>query len=202
MVAPTCPETGGVQIERGEHQGSSSRIFNAFALFLYLPVSLHIAWFMRAGKATPVISAGAGGCTRLKRGIKAWWQWFFSFFFFFFCRAANADWRKNSVFVCHMELKVHFAQEEAAGFGVNHLFFWSCKCAGYIQETSHSLSVCLAWNTIRKERVPSICGAPPIVDTPAVTVNICMGEVREQGVLPVAIILKLVRKRLHYNCWL
>ncbi len=28
--------------------------------------------------------------------------------------------------------------------------------------------------------------APPIVDTPAVTVNICMGEVREQGVLPVA----------------
>lgn len=26
MVAPTCPETGGVQIERGEHQGSSSRI--------------------------------------------------------------------------------------------------------------------------------------------------------------------------------
>lgn len=58
-----------------------------------------------------------------------------------------------------------------------------------MQETSHNLSVSI-WAEIQEGRKESPAfGAPPIAYTPAVTVNICMGEVGEQGVLPVATII-------------
>lgn len=74
----------------GRTPGSSSRILmHLFALFL--PVSLHIVWFImnRKGQAC-VISVGVGGHTWLKKMIKAHWQRF--------CSAANADRVKSTLY--------------------------------------------------------------------------------------------------------
>lgn len=89
----------------GRTPGTSSRILMP-PVFLFLPVLLHIAWF--------IVSRKGHACDL------CWCWWAHSAWernkstLAVFCRAANADRVRNSTFVRHTELKAHFAQGEVA----------------------------------------------------------------------------------------
>lgn len=158
LVAQTCPETGGVQIEAG----SSSRILMclppSFSLFSFTSFLSHSA-------SCSVLQAGKGHACDLCRGRGS--------------VISQSEWMQME-----RERNCHY-------FKVQFAIWWRIvRPAGAGQSTTwFSHSVCPDTQYRRKES-PAFA-APPIVDTPAVTVNICMGEAREQGVLPVARMKKL-----------
>lgn len=110
-------------------------------------------------------------------------------------QSSKCRWSEILCFCASHGLKSTLCTEGRWLLAVNHLFFWSFKCTGYMQETSQRLSAYFAENTIRKEGVLST-DAPPFPGTQALTVNICIDEVSKQGVIPVARII------LEHMAWL
>lgn len=92
LVAPTCLETGDVQTEQEEHQDPHHAIKIILIPSFFL---LHPPCMIHCEQATPVISGGGGHAAQTK---KTFWQ---------------SSRYRNPAFVCHMDLKVHFAREEA-----------------------------------------------------------------------------------------
>ena len=79
-VVPACPETGGVQIEQGEHQAPHQ----AFECLHPTPTPSCLPHdSLRAGKAAPAIRASVGRHARNQRGTKALQQPVFR------CRSAS-----------------------------------------------------------------------------------------------------------------
>lgn len=164
LVVPTCPETGGVRTEQGEHQAPSSTILMLPSLPLPSCLSRDS---LQAGKGRALDL-----CQRRRRGGAR------ELFFFF----SDAD-------LLHLESSVH-----PAGGGGSLWIICSSEVrsallcshtgnfAAFISRVLFFFSL-FTRNTIRKEGVPF--AAPPVSGSRALTVNICMVEARVGGVIPV-----------------